>query len=374
MKSPRMAVFAALLFFGLSLTGASAQAFFPNRVKGTLEVRFLPPVGGQFVDVTIDDQPAGTLPLTVYVLPGAHRFTFTSAGEEPKSLVYPVKADTVVPSLFSAKAYPLTVNTNVPGAQIAIDGRGFPGNTTTVTPGNHSLTVSAPGFQAISLPFNQPASANTVNITLVANTFPLTVNTNVPGAPMALDGAPFQGNTISVTPGNHTLTVSAPGFQAVTVPFNQPAGANVLNITLVANTFPLTVNTNVPGAALALDGAPFPGRTTSALPGNHSLTVSAPGFQTLTVPFVQPNGPHTLNLTLVASTGTLQIVTDRLPPARPGYKILIDGVEVRGPQQALLPGSHTVRVSAGNLSFETSVTIASGQTLTLTPSVVWDLR
>jgi hypothetical protein len=372
MKFSHLAAFLALVL-GFGLADAGAQAFFPNRVKGTFEVKFLPPAGGQTVQVLIDDQPVGFLPATVYVTPGAHKFSFLAPGEEPKTMVYPVKGDTVVPSLFTAQSYPLTVNTNVPGASLAIDGRPFPGNATSVTPGNHTLAVSAPGYLGVTVPFNQPANANVLNVTLVASTFPLTVNTNVPGANLAVDNQPFPGNQTTVAPGSHTLTVSAPGYQSLSVPFNQPNHPHILNVTLVASTFPLTVNTNVPGASLAVDNQPFPGNQTAVTAGNHTLTVSAPGYQSLVVPFNQPAGANVLNVTLVASTGTLVIGLDRLPQGQP-YRVSIDGKEVRGNSLALVPGNHTVRITSGGLLLETSVALAAGQTLTVTPSVQWDVR
>jgi len=439
MNTRKVAVLAALLLLFVGWSNLSAQAFFPNRVKGTLEVKFLPPSGGQSVQVSIDDQLAGVLPLTVYVLPGNHKFTFF-AGNENKTVNYPVRGDTVVPSIFNPKGFPLTVNTNVPGAALAVDGAGFAGNSTTVTPGNHTLTVSAPGYQVLNLPFtqpnsanilnvtligntfpltvnvnpvgaalavdgqpfagnqtsvapgnhtltvnapgyqpltlpfSQPSSANILNITLIANTFPLTVNTNPQGAALAVDGVPFAGNRTSVAPGNHTLTVNALGYQPLTLPFNQPSSANILNITLIANTFPLTVNTNPPGAALAVDGTPFSGNQTSVAAGNHTLSVNAPGYQPLTLPFNQPSSANILNITLIASTGTLQVNTDRLPRTGLPYRLFVNGSEARGGLQSLTPGSYTIRITSGNLSLETTVTVASGQALTLTPSVEWELH
>ena len=43
MKTRKVAVLAALLLLFVGWSNLSAQAFFPNRVKGTLEVKFLPP-------------------------------------------------------------------------------------------------------------------------------------------------------------------------------------------------------------------------------------------------------------------------------------------------------------------------------------------
>lgn len=429
----------ALLLVGLVATATvSAQSFTTTRTKGSAELKFLAPVGGQTVLLSLDGQVVGTLPVTIYVQPGPHQFTF-SAGDESKTLTYPVKGDTIVPSLFSPKTYPLTVTTNVPGATLqiddkpvsgsplqvtagqhtltvsangylsvtlpftqpaqanilnvtlapagyaltvstnvpaasfALDGKPFAGNTVTVSPGPHTLTVSATGYQTLTLPFTQPAQANFLNVTLMASTYPLTVTANVPAATFAVDGVPFAGNTTSVSAGQHTLTVTANGYQALTLPFTQPAQSNLLNVTLLASTYPLTVTTNVPGASLALDGQPF-GGTISTTAGAHTLTVAAPGYQTVTLPFTQPAQSNTLNVTLQALTGTLTVNVDRLPKTGAAYRVLINNAEVKGGPQTLPPGNYTVRVASGNLSLETTVVVGSGQNLTLSPSVLWETR
>jgi len=294
----------------LLVTGAaelSAQTFFLKRDRGLAEVKFLPPIGGQFVQLFIDDQPAGTLPVTVFLIPGPHKFTFAAPGEESKTLVYPVKGDTVVPSMFAPRGFPLTVNTNVPGAFLAIDGNPFNGNTTSVVPGPHTLTASLGGYDTVTLPFNQPRNANTLNVMLVGNAYPLAVNTNVPNAFMALDGNSFNGNTISASAGPHTLTVSAPGFQPVTLPFNQPRNANTLNVTLV-------------------------------------------GLQ-----------------------GTLSVNLDMLP--RNNYRVFVNGSEFLGMNGQTLPaGSYSVRVSSPGFVIETTVNLAAGQNLVVTPSIQWNVQ
>lgn len=285
----------------------SAQTFFPSAVNGLPQVRFTSNVPG--VQVAIDGQPAGTIPLTVWVVPGVHQFTFTAPGEAPKTISYPVESDVDVPYFTKPKStFPLTINTNAPNAQILLDGVSVAGNPVAVLPGRHTLTVTAPGFQQVVLPFDQPSSPQTLNVTLVPNTFALTVNTNVAGANMTIDGRPLVGNTTSVAPGRHTLTVVAPGYQAISLPFDQPASANVLNVTLV----------------------PLP--------------------------------------------ATLTVQTERLLPLGTGFKLFIDGNEVASLVVTLPPGVHTVRIVSGSLSVETSVSLTSGQSTTLIPTVTWERR
>ena len=304
MDNKKILALAATLLLIFGLTGASAQAFFPKRLIGTLEVRVTSQEPG--VQLILDDQNAGTLPVVVYVLPGPHKLTFIVPGEQPKTITYPVTADVEVPFISAQRSFPLTVITNVPNAQLAVDGSPFPGNTTNIAPGNHTLTVSAPGYQAQSMPFVQQRRPNTINLTLVSELFPLTVNTNVPGAQLAVDGNPLDGNM------------------------------------------------------------------TSESAGNHVLTVSAPGYQTVTLPFVQPEKPHYLNVNLVAMTGTLVIRVDQLFDTRTPYKVFINGKEIRRGPQILAPGNYNVRLVCDNFQSETMVTLAQGQTLTLSPMVQWN--
>ena len=93
----------------------------------------------------------------------------------------------------------------------------------------------------------------------------------------------------------------------------------------------------------------------------------------MSLPFNQPNAANILNITLVASTGTLQVNFDRLPKTGQPFRLFVNGAEKSG-LQTLLPGSYSIRITSGNLSLETTVSVASGQSLTLTPSVQWELR
>lgn len=306
MKKRLVATLVPALFLLLGLSSLSAQAFFTTKTAGAYQVRFSSNASG--VQVAIDNQPAGVIPMTVWVLPGVHQFSFTAPGQPTKTVPYPVDSDVDVPFMVTIKNFPLTVNTNAPGASFALDGQAFAGNTVSTTPGNHTLTITAPGYQTMSLPFQQPSNANTLNVTLMALLFPLTVNTNAPGASLALDGQAFAGNTVSTSPGNHTLTINAPGYQTMTLPFQQPANANTLNVTLIALKATLTVN------------------------------------------------------------------TDRLFRAGTPYNLYVDNVDTRGPVLSLTPGAHTLRIVSGSLSIETAVSVNAGQNLTIFPSVQWEMR
>lgn len=276
-------VLTALLLVTSTAELSAQQAFGTRKEKGMVQVQFLPPSGGQSVQLIVDDRIAGTLPVTVYLVPGSHRFTFIAPGEPARTIVQVIKGDTVVPSVFNPTGFPLTINTNVPGAYMAIDGVAFPGNTTTVTPGPHTLTVSQGGYDTVTVPFNQPRNPNTLNVTLVGNAFPLVVNTNVPGAFLAVDGSAFSGNTTSVAAGPHTLSVSAPGYQPLTLPFNQPRGPNTVNVTLVGLQGTLSVNLDyLPRGGMYrvfINGSEVRGMGPQTLPaGSYQVRVTAGTF------------------------------------------------------------------------------------------------
>jgi len=220
-----------------------------------------------------------------------------------------------------------------------------------------------------------PASAQAFFPSKVKGTFSVTFTTNAPGSTLVVDGQPagVLPTTIWVVAGRHTFTLTAPG--QVPQVISQPVMGNLEIPFMVQQAFfPLTINTNVPGAALSLDGAPLASNRTQAMAGAHTVTVSAPGYLPLTIPYTQPAGPHILNVTLMAATGTVQLNLDRIIPAGAGYKLYVNGNEARGTTQVLPGGTYSFRIVWGNQSLETTVAVTAGQVLTVTPSIQWDQR
>ncbi|MCP5454586.1 MAG: PEGA domain-containing protein [Spirochaetaceae bacterium] len=280
-------------------------------------------------------------------------------------------------------SYQLTIQVNVKGASIFIDGGQIKGNVATVTAGNHSVMVQAPGY----LDFSTTVSVNgnmTLPVTMQAATFQLSVNaSNVKGAQVLLNGK-AAGNTpfnTQLPPGTYTVTVQAPGFLGYNESFTM-SGAKSINVTLQPATFQLSVNANVKGAQVLLNGgmagnAPF---NTQLSPGTYTVTVQAPGFNSYSESFTL-TGPKVISVTLQPAMGT---VTIALPAAsvntdmKGGHwsqiQVYVDGAIQKGQIIQLPPGRHLIRVTSGGLQVEGFYDIQAGVSYTIEPFMGLNLR
>ena len=279
--------------------------------------------------------------------------------------------------------YQLTIQVNVKGAAIFIDGGQLKGNVATVTAGNHSVMVKAPGY----LDFSTTVSVNgnmTLPVTMQAATFQLSVNaSNVKGAQVLLNGK-AAGNTpfnTQLPPGTYTVTVQAPGFLGYNESFTM-SGPKSINVTLQPATFQLSVNANVKGAQVLLNGgmagnAPF---NTQLSPGTYTVTVQAPGFNSYSESFTL-TGPKSISVTLQPAMGT---VTIALPAAsvntdmKGGHwsqiQVYVDGAIQKGQIIQLPPGRHLIRVTSGGLQVEGFYDIQAGVSYTIEPFMGLYLR
>src|SRR6266403_811034 len=208
MKKPILLL--ALFSLLVSIVGAQTPvSFYKIRILGTLEVKFTSPVAN--IAVSIDGQPVGIIPATVYVKPGQHQFSFAVPGESVVTIPATISADTTIPFTPVISKYSISVNVNVPTANIFIDNQDINGNTTQIMPGNHTVTVTALGFTTWTQTFSMPAKPTSLNVSLQAAGFPLTVSVNVPGATVIIDNN-VVGNPAMITVGNHVVQVTAPGF------------------------------------------------------------------------------------------------------------------------------------------------------------------
>jgi hypothetical protein len=167
-------------------------------------------------DVFIDGQKTsvGKTPLTASIAPGKHKITIRLAGY--KTWVEPVEVKPPAPvSLAATLGLGIRVTSTPPGARVELDGRPLDGVTPleeSVTPGEHKVTVSLPGYK----PFTQTArvaagSDNLVDARLEGGL--LTMRTDIPGATISVDGqqvgsTPTERATVPL--GRHEVKVSHP--------------------------------------------------------------------------------------------------------------------------------------------------------------------
>jgi len=376
----KIAYFLLVLLLLGSTVEVSSQAFSMTRQTGMLELKLTSNTSGTMV--VIDGESAGELPVTVYVKSGQHILGFVSPGEPTKNIPLNVKSDLAIPyTRIAPKApvvqlFPLTVQVNAPGASIQIDNQLMASNPVAIEAGTHTLTVVAPGFSPWSQTFSMPTNATTINANLQAALFPLNVTVNVSGATIQVDNVTVNTPAM-VTAGNHVLTVSAPGYNSYTQSFTQNLRGLSIPVTLTPAAFPFSVRSNVVGAAVSIDNFPVTSFPVPVSPGNHTVTVSALGYQIFSQTFLMPANATTLTVAMVPDLGMVQIKTEDWVSSNGArlVKVFVNGVEQKDkPLQLALPqGVYLIRLEAGLAFAEAKVSVQAGRSITLVPHSVVDL-
>jgi len=287
-----------------------------------------------------------------------------------------IAAQTASAQFMPKKIWTLTVVVNVPGAVIYVDNQQVPGNQTKVTGGAHNVKVMADGYLA----FNGPVMVNgdqTFNVTLQPAPivqqvqpaqpagFPLSINVNVPGAAVFVDGYQLQGVPL-VAPGPHSVQVSANGYQDYSATVNV-AGPLTLNVVLNPLGFQLTVSSNVPNAVVIVNNVPKGGVPYSEIlpPDTYTVRVSARGFVDY-IATVSLDRPIVINapLTPAVLPSTLSFVIPqpyhdpdmRSDDPRSEVRIFVDGRLVNPRREMeripVQPGRHRIRIASGVFSVE----------------------
>ncbi len=110
--------------------------------------------------------------------------------------------------------------------------------------------------------------------------YQLTVNVNVSSYQVYIDGQAIKGNRVNVQAGGHTVTVRAKGYSEWQHSVNV-TGNETINVNLQPLRYRLSVNSNVGGAEVYLNGSrvgttPFSGRYEA---DSYSIRVSSSGYQ-----------------------------------------------------------------------------------------------
>ena len=277
--------------------------------------------------------------------------------------------------------YPFTVNANVAGANVAINGSivGRAPYTAQLQAGSYTITVSLPGYGdwSQSVIVNGPGQVNAVLSPMQA---PLSVNANVQGADVYVNGNRIGRTpmTVQLAPGTYTVTVRATGYgdfnQTVQL---QPMGQAQVNAVLTALQAPLSVNANVQGADVYVNGSPV-GRTPITVqlaPGTYAVTVRAQGYgdfnQTVQL---QPMGQAQVNAVLVPVMSGWQInipdnVVNRDMKGGHWSQIMIylDGQLQKGSSGQVSPGRHVLRITSGGVAAEVVFEVQPGRTYVFEP-------
>lgn len=313
--------------------------------------------------------------------------------KELKKLMVILLAFTVLGGAFAQSRVNLTVIASEGPAQVILDGRllgvGNPRLVAQVAPGNYELVVRKPGLPEFRQRITIGSGGLTVNAQLgavaptpvpapvpVPQTFTLTVNSNVAGAQVlvndtAIGAAPAAA---TVQSGNYNIKVNAPGYE----PYNATVTVNgnlTHTATLKALAFRTTINANVAGAEVFLNGvkagsAPF---QADLVQGSYNLKVTAPGYQDYAAG-ISVSGSQTINVNLIPLFATVtvnvpaQLLNRGIDNPASRIEVYIDGSRIAGLSAQVQPGQRTIRITSGGLSMETVVSLQPGRAYTLEPA------
>ena len=318
----------------------------------------------------------GVTPLDIEIRPGTYIIKVVPMDKsyQPKEEKINISAGQVIELKFTFKTSPTTYNvtiqTNVP-AQVILNGS-VVGNTPltlNLAAGNYNIGLNplTPGFQpqqnSIIVSSNQ-----VFNFTLQAISYNISINTNIPCTVIINNSK--MGRTplnINLAPGTYTVTlnpeVAGYNSQTQTITVTQPN--QVFNFTLQAISYNISINTNIP-CTVIINNSKM-GRTPvniNLAPGTYTVTlnpeVAGYNSQTQTITVTQPN--QVFNFTLQQTTGNIvfNIPNDA--------KVFINNqiINFKSSQPiTLAPGTYTIRIDYHGLTITKTITIVSGQTITI---------
>lgn len=207
----------------------------------------------------------------------------------------------------------LAVISNIPGAQITVDGNTNPSWVTPFTipglsAGNHSVLVVKEGFAVFQRNIEiDSGRATTLSAQLSAPGGEVNIITTPPGIDVMIDGEPAGKTPLQKAAklGKHTFTLQTPGMDPYTSSFEIRSDGFVvtkridLSGAVEASTGTIDVRTVPPGARVSSGGKPVGDATPTRLrlpAGRYMLSLSLEGYQTLHVGVEVPvDGTVTIN-------------------------------------------------------------------------------
>ena len=211
----------------------------------------------------------------------------------------------------------------------------------------------------------------------------LTVTCNVYGAVVEIS-TPFKNGTSVSGPapfsavldkGSYSVRVSAPGYKSQSKPVNLSASTTV-NFNLEAESYNLSVTSNVSGARVQIKGSPINGTIngtvtySTALPaGTYTVKVNAPGYYALEKT-VTLRGAQTVDFQLQPQTASLTVVIPNeilnYTISNPASQVMIydNGRQISGSSIRLNPGQHTIRVVSGGFAAQQTINVRAGENYT----------
>lgn len=373
-----------LLFFcliiGFQLVGTFAQTTTTGRTRVTnYNVTVNSNVAG--AQILINGAVQTTVTNTVFQLAGGAEYTIEvkAANYQPFSTKINLTADATVTATLQPLVYTVAVNSNVAGASVAVNGTAQKGGTPinlSLAPGTYTIAVNAAGYKPYST--SVAVSANTtVNATLELLLYSVTINSNVAGAAVSINGAAQKGGTpftAQLAPGSYTIALSLAGYKPYSTTLAVSGNATV-NATMEVMLYSVAINSNVAGAAIAVNGAAQKGGTplTLQLPqGSYTIALNLAGYKPYSTTLAV-SGNATVNATLEPMNATVNLVFGaqfiNLLLKEPESQILVyvDNKQVQSDfvlqkKFDVSPGKHLVKIVSGGLSYEKEFSFDAGKT------------
>jgi hypothetical protein len=369
-------------------TRRTQETFMPmvkRQQPAVLEVRADADRNAFNAEVWVDDQLQGKIPITMKLTDGRHLVEVRKDSFEIFKQWVTVKEGERVninPMLREIKKKEvgsILVNSDVPDAEIYLDGNLQTGKTPTLLPnisaGPHVVEVrkepALPWRQTVQVEANKTIKVTAgLKATIGGQGGNIRVLTNVEGASVFLDGddrgkAPI--DLKDVKPGDHVVEVRAAGFVTREERVTVAAGAaTVLKLDLqsdgATSVGVVKVVSPVPEALVYIDGEKIGGvpQEKELSTGEHFVVVSKPGFKRFERKLVVEEGK------VITVTAELKAVGGVRFLSNPGgASIMMDGETIGVTpmvNEEIAAGEHIISVQLnGYFDFETSVKVEGGK-------------
>ncbi len=298
--------------------------------------------------VTLDGQSQGTVPIIVSTTEGRHLVEIKKDGFESFQQWVDVKMNEkstlnpVLKEIAKPKNGSIIVESDVPDAEVWLDGNKLPDHTPTVinnvVEGLHVVEVrkdpAIPWKQTVQVTANAQVKVSAgLKATIGGQGGSIRVLSNVNGAHVFLDGTDMGAVPIDIKdakPGEHIIDVKAPGYQdreeKVTVNAGSAAILKLdLNPAVAKDTGTLKVLSPVPGADVFIDGASVGKVPVEKLiaSGEHFVVVQLEGYKKFEVKVRLEAGQTQSVSAELKAVGRVRILS-----TPPGANVLINGMPV----------------------------------------------
>ncbi len=276
------------------------------------------------------------------------------------SSVIMAQTTTSQPGSNTGTTYTLNIQSSPSNAVVYVDGNRVSGNSIRVTPGVHTVSAQAAGYNDYSTSVNVQQNMNiTINMNSTSSgstLYTLSFRVSPSNAIVYVDGNRVSGNSLSVTRGTHSITAQANGYTnfsaSVNVLQNMTYSIDMKAASTVLNQYTLSFQVSPSNAMVYVDGNRVSGTSIRLNQGQHVVTAKAQGYSDYSVTInLQQNMTFPISMAPLSYRLT---VTTNVSNA----SIYVDGTKILGNAATVNTGIHTIRVEAnGYQSYSAQVEV-----------------